>query len=62
MDYLKALNKVNGNGLAWVTLKGPNKNIGVQFCETCDGGVRSRLSDVILAKEELQGQLCVRCR
>jgi hypothetical protein len=60
-EYLKALDKVNGNWLAWDTLEGPDKNIGVQFRKTCDGGLRSRFTYVILAKEELQGRH-VRCR
>jgi hypothetical protein len=62
IDYLKALDEVDSNGLSRVPLEGPDKYIGVQFCETRDGGVRPRLSDVILAKEKLKRGRCVRRR
>jgi hypothetical protein len=55
IDYLKALHEVDSNGLARVTSKVPDEDVGVQLRKTCDCSVCSRLSDIIFTKEELKG-------
>lgn len=52
--YLESLYEVDGDGLSRVTPKVPHENIGIQFRKTRDGCVGSRLSKIILAKEELK--------
>jgi hypothetical protein len=52
--YLEPLNEVDGDGLSRVARQVPHDNIGIQLRKTRDGCVGSRLSDIILAKEELK--------
>jgi hypothetical protein len=55
INYLKPLYEVNGNRLPRVAPKVPNENIGVQLRKTRDCCIGSRLSEIIIAKEELNG-------
>jgi hypothetical protein len=52
--YLEPFYELDGEGLSRVTPKVPDKNIGIQLRKTRDGCVGSRLSKIILAKEELK--------
>lgn len=54
ITYLEPLYEVGGDGLTWVAPKVPDENIGIQFRKTRDGSISSRLSKIILAKEELK--------
>jgi hypothetical protein len=52
--YLESLYEVDGDRLSRVATKVPDENIGIQLRKTRDGCVGSRLSKIILAKEELK--------
>jgi hypothetical protein len=51
--YLEPLYEIDGDGLSRVAPKVPDENIGIQLRKTGDGCVGSRLSNITLAKEEL---------
>jgi hypothetical protein len=55
INYLESLYEVNGNGLPRIAAKVPDKNIGVQLRKTRDCCISPRLSEIIIAKEELSG-------
>ena len=52
--YLESIYEVGGDGLSRVAPKVPDENIGIQLRKTRDGCVGSRLSKIILTKEELK--------
>jgi hypothetical protein len=55
INYLETFHEVDGNGLPRVAPKVPDENIGVQLRKTRDCSIGSRFSEIIIAKEELNG-------
>ena len=55
MDYLEALHEVDSDGLPRVPAEIPDKDISVQLSKAWYRDICPRLSDVVFAKEELQG-------
>jgi hypothetical protein len=55
INYLKPLYEVNGDRLPSVAPKISDENIGVQLRKTLDRSIGPRLSEITIAKEELNG-------
>lgn len=51
--YVKALNKVNRNIIAFLSTKIVDRNVSIQFCQPWQHSCSPRFSDIFSSQEEL---------